>query len=186
MFIYIKIFFNRCLARCPCPATHFHGLVSICQMPITALVCRHPGKQRVVEGLGAGEKALLAHFSFQNIRCAASPPAWHRVAGGSRGPWGGGHAPLPWLLCLGGANRRETHGFADHEFYIYTHIHICMCLRLQDSEFSLFPCNNSGRYLIAGVGIVCHRHCPERFTRPSLLVPTRCGGIWCFLDPCSR
>lgn len=75
-----------------------------------------------------------------------------------------GHSLLPWLLCRGGEQTEVKCGFDDHEFYIY--IYFC----LWNSEFSPFPRSSSG-------SIVCRRHCPEHFAHPSLLVPTRCGGI---------
>lgn len=129
---------------------------------------RHPGRQKVVKGLM--EKAPFARFDLQNICHVAPSPAWHRVsrmARGSHGPCDGTRT-LTLAPMQGGEQTGVKCGFEDHEFYIY----IFFCL--WNSEFSLFP-----RRAVGGItgGIACRRHCPERFSHPSLLVPTRCGGI---------
>lgn len=64
-------------------------------------MCRHPGRQKVGEGLM--EKALFARFYLQNICHVAPSPAWHRAVM----VLAMGHSPLPCLLCRGRTNRSE-------------------------------------------------------------------------------
>lgn len=64
-------------------------------------MCRHPGRQKVVEGLM--EKAPFARFYLQNICHVAPSPAWHRAVM----VLAMGHSPLPCLLCRGRTNRSE-------------------------------------------------------------------------------
>lgn len=136
---------------------------------------RHPGKRRVMEGLG--KKKLCLPTSLSKIFAMLLPhllvtgcPGWQEAAVAL---WAGDMHSYPGS-CAWGEQTGGKRGFADHDFFnIHTHTHTCVF----SIQSFLFPCNNSGRYLITGVGIACHCHCPECFTHPSLLVPTRCGGI---------
>lgn len=115
----------------PCPS--LHGLKIIWYMYIPA--CRHPGRQKVVEGLM--KKAPFARFYLQNICHVVPSPAWHRAVV----VLAIGHSPLPWLLCRG-EDKQEWN--VDLKIMNFVSLYIYFCR--WNSEFSLFPCSSSGRY----------------------------------------